>query len=455
MDDVENGLVPIHIAATENMLRLIQLKVITPDMASFVYMNPGAITLAGGYFSQSVSPPVVMAKASGADFPALLYSDSACIGHTIIFDDHSESYDTEYMEIGECKPSATEQARFAGYVIVWPGNKLSSTVSDDNSADLPELVASGSVHVDISHVYFLEKRIEDGNDTGDRMFYLSALRLQSGTFIPLPKDLVEHTMSFAKHTNIPVNNLISLRYYCNQEKVIKSALRQYCDSRHYQVVLDNVLEKARRAQKSSSDSDLSSSTLISDGGAESSGWSPASISVSLPRDVLRHSGLRAHHIKAAKWMLHMYQQSAPMILRDCSGEGKETEVSAFVASAVKMNGESRVKCRSPILIVCSLMSMLRWLEHLKQVAPAIRVVCLSGSRSEVTQQKKAWSSKQASCLVTTLDVIEEEKTFFGTNSFWSCAVVDQGGEVFHLQTIARLHSALSKVHCKVYAYLHC
>lgn len=100
---------------------------------------------------------------------------------------------------------AVEQGSFAGYTIAWPGRRLSSTVTEDSWALLPEAVGNGYVTLDASHVYFLQKRVRRGDSDADiETLRLTALRLSTGEFMPHSRKLFPHTMSYATPANVPI-----------------------------------------------------------------------------------------------------------------------------------------------------------------------------------------------------------------------------------------------------------
>jgi hypothetical protein len=110
----------------------------------------------------------------------------------------------------------TESNAFVGYKIIWPGTRLPPEVTSKSIEELEDLVSEGTVVIDWSHVYFLEKKIPlryDGTKinsttslmaTEDRYHYLTALRLQTGEFIVHPQWLLKYTMNYAHRDTIPI-----------------------------------------------------------------------------------------------------------------------------------------------------------------------------------------------------------------------------------------------------------
>lgn len=448
--DINSGLIPICVPGLENLQKLVLGGIISAEVASFVCLNPSAVTLGGTYVSRSVLPPLHVSHVQGSEAPSLLSKDASCIGHTIVLDEHTGSYQTMLLDPVENRLNFIEHKTFAGYVIAWPGRRLSSAVSMDHSDALAEMVENGSVDVDISHVYFLEKKVV-GNNVGEtKTLRLTALRLNSGDFIALSKDILPFTMGYAHYSSVPVSNLISFSYMCPHDNTVKSVVRLYCDPRYYQTVFERVL---RRAGKSIIESDevgrFSVETFMPIKYILRSREQIARdvSSVSLPSEVVRQPALREFHIKAAKWMLHMYNKSAPMILRDTSGEGKELEVAAFAASVFKSSGDA--KSRHTILIVCPFLAILKWQEALNIFSPLSRYISLCGSRIERIKQKKNWAAKNASCLLTTFRCIEDDRQFFEKCSLWSCVVVDRAAEVFDQNRFEIENKLLPASKCKV------
>jgi SNF2 family DNA or RNA helicase len=128
------------------------------------------------------------------------------------------------------------------------------------------------------------------------------------------------------------------------------------------------------------------------------------------------------------------------------------QVAAFIASVLKYNGDSgKSKSRDPFLIICPLTSMIRWQHALNFFSPPVRPIFCCGNRIDMVEIKKKWASRQASCLVTTYDVLDREREFFKTNFYWSATIVDHSyGELqLDRHNEEKRQALLPNISCKV------
>jgi hypothetical protein len=211
-NEVLQGVIPLDNPGSKNLYELVENNVLSAAAVSFGCMNPNAFTIGGGYVSCSVLPPLhfvnVAKDATGADgdymcaVPALSSRDAKCIEHTIVGEGSTQQ--TFMLPFTEDKAENCEHGSFSGYVIVWPGSRLSISVTTDSWRTLGESVDGGYVSLDISNVYFLEKTIVGKNTLDTQVLRLTALRLRTGEFMPHSREFFRYTMAYATHTNIPV-----------------------------------------------------------------------------------------------------------------------------------------------------------------------------------------------------------------------------------------------------------
>lgn len=452
--DIDEGVVPLCVSGSENLQKLIAAGVVPADVAAYLNMNPSAVTLDGGYMSCSVMPPLHMTKCNGLEIPSLLSKDAMCVGHTIVFEEHSGCYQTILLDAVENKEGSIEHGNFAGYVIVWPGCRLSPTVTYDQWGSFLESVDSGSVELDASHVYYLEKRLACNSVLDNKTLRLTALRLSTGAFMPISREMLAYTMTYATYSTTPVSNLVAIKYWCPHEGITKTISRQYCDSRYYQKLFNRLLKLFKKAHCDigypiNRGFNLSAEIVRSKEIVKRHIYS-----TSLPAEITRQSAVREYHLKVARWMRNSYKNGCPMILRDTSGQGKELEVAAFVASVFKSGDDSRTKFRGPFLIVCSQVSFSRWEAALKLFIPSTRYVCFCGSRINIVKQKKIWAAKQAYCAITSFDELEHERSFFVSNCYWNCVIVDQTADAVATVKCHAAKNNIPRVPCMVSLLKH-
>lgn len=380
------------------------------------------------------------------------------------------------MEVEQHKETDTKDSSSLATERIQPKKLINSTSS-------PSPVPP----IDWRHVYFLERDVDldddkandeddDDDECNERKIpdvdapakapprYLTALREQDGTFVPIPRQYLKLVFPYAKRGVPPISNLIQLAYICPNTNERMLINRQYCDQALYKEIVirtikDNVKrfpemrkvvddffktmrEKTTEPKKSSSTEDLSSAVteaahVLEASGANDTGpseelsleESAMSVNASMegieiitkPRQL--NAELHEHQISGISWMVHMFQKGMSFMLGDQMGLGKTLQSIGFICYL-----KYKLRQTGPFLVVMPLSVLSNWMAEFERFCPQLKVIRLHGPKSERNRIKSEELSdlNEFDVLLTTYEMLVSEINFFKRKYVWASVIIDEG-----------------------------
>ncbi|CAF1178368.1 unnamed protein product, partial [Didymodactylos carnosus] len=149
---------------------------------------------------------------------------------------------------------------------------------------------------------------------------------------------------------------------------------------------------------------------------------------------LKNVDIRSYQLHGIKWLIERYEADHGCILSDEMGLGKTLQTIVFLLYV------SKIRKRSPSIVICPLSVIQNWTRELKTFVPDLIVHVFMGTKEE--RQKLAENIKQSTfdILLTTYELVIKDPHFFGSFK-WHVLVIDEAHRIKNAQSL--LHTTLA------------